>query len=204
MTEESSGKQIEYQRKPIEGKNRKLAKSTHQKLIDQAERDPLTRLLNRRGLASRSNAAIAHADRSSENLAFFITDLDNFKTGVNDAYGHPTGDAVIRYTSECVEGSLRLTDSVARIGGDELAGIIVNPDQNYLGEIEKRIKEKFLSNSDRLRELLPNPAQVDEIMTKIGISIGITSIQDGDSYSDMYQRADSELTKVKIEKGTKR
>ena len=204
MTEESSGKQIEYQRKPIEGKNRKLAKSTHQKLIDQAERDTLTRLLNRRGLASRANAAIAHADRSSENLAFFITDLDNFKTGVNDAYGHPTGDAVIRYTSECVEGSLRLTDSVARIGGDELAGIIVNPDQNYLGEIEKRIKEKFLSNSDRLRELLPNPAQVDEIMTKIGISIGITSIQDGDSYSDMYQRADSELTKVKIEKGTKR
>jgi len=50
-------------------------------------------------------------------------------------------------------------------------------------------------------ELLPNPAQLDEIMEKMGISIGMTSIQEGDSYSDMYQRADEKLRQVKLEKG---
>ena len=152
-------------------------------------------------MESRAIPAIEHAKRTTENLSFFVTDLDEFKTGINDPYGHPTGDAVIRYTSECVKGSLRVTDSVARIGGDELAGIIVNPDQNFLREIEKRIKERFLTNRERLSELLPNPAQLDEIMEKMGISIGMTSIQEGDSYSDMYQRADEKLRQVKLEKG---
>ena len=113
--------------------------------------------------------------------------------------GHPTGDAVIRYTGECVRKSLRITDQIARIGGDELAGFLVNPDIDHLEDFKKRIEQNLIENKDRLLELLPDPKNFDSVLNKIGISIGFANIEKNDSYDTLYQRADAELYKVKNE-----
>jgi diguanylate cyclase (GGDEF)-like protein/PAS domain S-box-containing protein len=83
-----------------------------------ALRDPLTGLANRRLLDELLEAAIKRADRSGVLVAVIFLDLDNFKT-VNDTYGHDVGDLVLRVTADRLRASVRDTDAVARVGGDE-------------------------------------------------------------------------------------
>ena len=89
--------------------------------LDRADRDPLTNLFNHRAfherLASEAPFAVA---RASTPLFVVLLDLDNFKF-FNDAYGHLTGDTVLRRLSRALQGACRPTDILARMGGDEFA-----------------------------------------------------------------------------------
>ena len=82
-----------------------------------AHSDPLTGLLNRRGLDDALSAALttANPDRL---LALFVLDLDGFKP-VNDQYGHDVGDELLRVVAQRLRASMRAGDAVARLGGDE-------------------------------------------------------------------------------------
>jgi len=96
-----------------------------QKLEEQNVRDPLTNLLNRRGLETAIQKAIAHSDRSegaTKTYAAFI-DLDNFKE-VNSQHGHAVGDEVLEQTALRMRGALRITDECGRVGGDEFIAIV--------------------------------------------------------------------------------
>jgi PAS domain S-box-containing protein len=84
----------------------------------EAIHDPLTELLNRRGIEQALEDILAHVQRlDCEAYALFI-DLDNFKQ-VNDQHGHATGDQVLRATAHTIQHAVRVVDAVGRLGGDE-------------------------------------------------------------------------------------
>ena len=95
-----------------------------------ANLDPLTGIANRRAfdsalrreLAARLDSQNGRRKGDDEPFALLVFDLDDFKS-INDDYGHPVGDAVLRQTARRVRGVLRSTDLLARIGGDEFAVI---------------------------------------------------------------------------------
>jgi PAS domain S-box-containing protein len=85
----------------------------------QASHDTLTGLINRREFENRLGVALdAIKDNNEETHALLYVDLDQFKV-VNDTFGHTAGDALLRQLSEQIQGSIRSTDILARMGGDE-------------------------------------------------------------------------------------
>jgi diguanylate cyclase (GGDEF)-like protein len=102
---------------------RSLRAQDQQKLSYLARYDPLTGLVNRFLFGDRLQSAIARAKRDGRLVALMFIDLDDFKA-VNDHYGHATGDALLKQVAKRIVGSVRETDSVARIGGDEFTVIL--------------------------------------------------------------------------------
>ncbi len=92
--------------------------SLNRRLRDQAIRDPLTGLHNRRYLEDALDHAGARTARSGEALSVVALDLDQFKA-VNDTHGHATGDRVLRRTAEVLRAHVRASDIVGRVGGEE-------------------------------------------------------------------------------------
>jgi len=90
-----------------------------------AERDPLTGIFNRRGFERELERAAAHVRRYGGNAALVYLDLDDFKP-VNDRHGHAAGDAVLEAVAAALLGTVRASDTVARVGGDEFAVLLWN------------------------------------------------------------------------------
>ncbi len=89
-----------------------------QQLVEQAVRDPLTGLPNRRWFLDALGRAIARAGRSGRPVGVLLADVDDFKL-VNDTLGHAAGDRLLVELAQRVSGALRPSDTVARLGGDE-------------------------------------------------------------------------------------
>jgi diguanylate cyclase (GGDEF)-like protein len=85
--------------------------------------DPLTELLNRRGLQAAAEVELARYDRSGANFAVVVLDIDFFKL-LNDRFGHPGGDAVLCQVSLFLRNMVRETDVVGRLGGEEFVLIL--------------------------------------------------------------------------------
>ena len=89
-------------------------------LESQATTDPLTGVANRRSFQASLDAELKRATRDGKPLALVLIDLDGFKE-INDTHGHPFGDGVLQVMAEKMQSSMRATDVVARVGGDEFA-----------------------------------------------------------------------------------
>lgn len=92
----------------------------HDELYKQATLDPLTRVFNRKHFNQEIENEFQRARRYGRPLSMLLMDLDHFKR-VNDTYGHPAGDYVLKKTAEVVRDSLRAQDIFARYGGEEFA-----------------------------------------------------------------------------------
>jgi diguanylate cyclase (GGDEF)-like protein len=92
-------------------------------LSEQAERDPLTGLANRRLLDARLEEELDRARRYRTHLAFVLIDLDDFKQ-VNDRFGHQAGDDVLRAFAKVLASSVRELDLAGRLGGEEFALVL--------------------------------------------------------------------------------
>jgi diguanylate cyclase (GGDEF)-like protein len=90
-----------------------------------AKCDPLTGLMNRLGYERRLNEEWARATRRGTSLAVIVLDIDHFKQ-INDAFGHPVGDEVLRNVARIFEATLRSYDVVARYGGDEFVALCLD------------------------------------------------------------------------------
>ena len=88
-----------------------------------ADQDPLTPILNRRAFEREFQRAIAGAARYGEELSLVFFDLNAFKD-VNDLFGHAAGDAALQHVAAVLMGSLRGSDIVGRMGGDEFAAVL--------------------------------------------------------------------------------
>jgi diguanylate cyclase (GGDEF)-like protein len=127
----------------------------------QSVTDHLTGLPNRRRLFEALDAFFAQPPADRPELSFLFIDLDGFKR-VNDSFGHPAGDEVLVQVSARLAQTLRPTDLLARIGGDEFAAILVATDD---GETE--------TIAARLGESLEEPFRLDAVSASIAASIGI-------------------------------
>ncbi|EJL31328.1 sensor domain-containing diguanylate cyclase [Novosphingobium sp. AP12] len=92
-----------------------------------AERDQLTGVLTRRGFLDRVEKEMARARRHGHAASLVLIDIDHFKT-VNDTWGHPAGDAVLRELAKVLHGSGRHADLLGRIGGEEFAMLLPEAD----------------------------------------------------------------------------
>ncbi|MFL5343317.1 MAG: diguanylate cyclase [Hyalangium sp.] len=113
-------------------------------LFEQMERmattDGLTGLLNHRTFQSKADEYLAQSKRYGRKVSLILTDIDHFKS-VNDTYGHPTGDAVLRGVAKILRDKARDTDIVARYGGEEFAIIMPETDAKGALVIAERIRE---------------------------------------------------------------
>jgi diguanylate cyclase (GGDEF)-like protein len=108
-------------------------------LAELSETDPLTRLLNARGFATRLQAEIQRSRRYREPLSLLFLDLDGLKT-INDAYGHRAGSQALREVAAVIRAELRASDTGARWGGDEFTVIAPNTDKDAATLFAERIR----------------------------------------------------------------
>lgn len=111
-------------------------------LIEQAMRDPLTGLLNRRSLSERWLSEMARADRIGEPIAVLLVDLDEFKS-INDTCGHEGGDVVLVAFAETLSRLLRASDIGCRMGGDEFVVILPGTTPEAAMHVADRVREAF-------------------------------------------------------------
>ncbi|MFD2189688.1 GGDEF domain-containing protein [Pistricoccus aurantiacus] len=146
--------------------------------------DELTRLNNRRALLNKSEQALLLAHRYKRPLSLALLDIDYFKR-INDRYGHPLGDQVLRQFGQTLSELIRESDVAARVGGEEFC--VVMPDTNLEGATRL---------CERIREGVTEFGFVHkgEIIS-ITVSIGLTHTPGGDkvSFDTLYDRADQAL-----------
>ena len=142
-------------------------------LKEQATRDRLTGLFNRRYFEEAMPAELFKAKRSGQSLAVMLLDIDHFKQ-VNDTYGHLAGDHALRLFAQTVQGHIRKSDIACRYGGEEF--VIAFPDMS-LSEACKRankIREAFKAIS----------IEFEEYRFNVTVSIGVGVFTGGDETQD--------------------
>ncbi len=148
--------------------------------------DPLTNLPNRRLLRDRVEHALAHRARRGTGVAAAFVDLDSFKE-VNDAFGHDVGDQVLVEVARRLAGRVRLSDTLARYGGDEFVMLLedlVNREQ--AAEIGGRLVAAFTEPVRTAAGRLP-----------VSASIGIHVATDADDYDALLRAADTAMYDAK-------
>ncbi|WP_051548173.1 GGDEF domain-containing protein [Sneathiella glossodoripedis] len=150
--------------------------------------DPLTDLLNRRGIEEHAKALISEAKRHNTNLFLALIDLDYFKN-INDTYGHSTGDEVLRHFAAIAKDEFRQEDSIGRFGGEEFLVFIKGVD-----------KEEGMNILSRFRERISKTSIASEKNESVQFtcSIGATSLSEHDKeLDDLVRRADKALYMIK-------
>jgi two-component system, cell cycle response regulator len=117
-----------------------------QSLEEQATTDGLTGLVNHRTFQERFSAMLGRADRHRFPVAILLTDIDHFKK-VNDTYGHPTGDAVLKRVAGILKASARKIDIVARYGGEEFALVLEGTNRAGARQLAERIREEVAAQA---------------------------------------------------------
>jgi len=111
----------------------------NQALLRESRTDGLTRIANRRAWDETLVLEESRRQRYGNRYGLVVVDLDGFKQ-INDQQGHQAGDEVLQITASKLASQLRTTDLLARVGGDEFALLLYNPDQTGLAELVARLK----------------------------------------------------------------
>ena len=163
-------------------------KQALEKMAELSTKDELTGLYNRRYFMEFAERKFSGAARYGQSLSFCMLDLDNFKK-INDAYGHPAGDAVLKATARQLRESIRRCDLTCRYGGEEFAVIMPNT-----GIADA---EKFC---ERLRQKIEDtPVYCDSKEIRFTASIGLAQFAPAadKSMADLIKRADGALYAAK-------
>ena len=162
----------------------RLSADSEHSLANKAETDELTGLYNRAGY----DRHLAELELDSTILV--LVDTDKFK-GINDRYGHVTGDRVLKKIARSLLGNFRESDRVCRIGGDEFAVLMLG-----VGALEdERIREKILYINRELSD-----TDVDGLPA-VSISAGAARGAEAGSWTELFECADAALYQVKKEGG---
>ena len=149
----------------------------HRRALARATRDGMTDLPNQRAFHDEIPQAIASASRFDEPLALVVFDIDDFKF-LNDRYGHPHGDAVIKRVAQILSDR-RPSDRTYRVGGDEFAAILPHTDRDGVQALTRRLARRFGDEG-------------------VKVSIGLASLRPGHSTADsMRAEADAALYEAK-------
>ena len=105
-------------------------------------RDSLTGLLNHTAIKDQLDGEVVRAKRQNKPMSFVMIDLDNFKR-INDSYGHPAGDRVIKSLARLLRQRLRASDLIGRYGGEEFAVVLVDSDASMAMKVMDNIRNDF-------------------------------------------------------------
>ncbi|WLH15541.1 diguanylate cyclase [Pseudomonas hefeiensis] len=159
----------------------------HARLQRMAQYDQLTQVPNRELLRERFKAALATARAASGCMALLYIDLDRFKQ-INDTYGHAVGDMLLQAVASRLQGCVRDTDTVARIGGDEFV-VLLHSVQAL--EDAHRVQEK-------VRHALTQPLRLDGHCLSIEPSIGVACFPEhGAEDVALFRHADEAMYAAK-------
>ena len=154
-----------------------------------ASTDSLTDAANRRALMARAEQEVARAERHQLPLSLILLDLDHFKA-INDRYGHPIGDGVLRAFVERVQAVLRPSDLLGRLGGEEFAILLPETGVEEAGEVAERL----------LRSVTEPSLEIEGKSIPLTLSAGVVEFpaQTGDSViSETFSLADKRLYQAK-------
>ncbi len=139
----------------LEGANKRLAQQAH--------RDPLTGLINRRRFFELAAEQLALARRRQWACSVFMVDLDHFKQ-INDTFGHAGGDETLRAAAQCIVRTVREIDIVARFGGEELAVLLPETDATAARLIAERLRGALAALE------IPFEGRVIRITASVGVA----------------------------------
>jgi diguanylate cyclase (GGDEF)-like protein len=187
--------QLEEKNDQLEGmlgmlkKSRDEIRRQNEELQVLATRDSLTDCLNRRSFFEKFETIFKIALRDGHKLTCIMADIDIFKT-INDRYGHARGDDVIRKVAECLQLSLRSTDSICRYGGEEFCIVLPGMDLDAAVKTAERARGNI--------QLLRIAGITGASAISITASFGIASLEHGaETLSQLIELADKALYRAK-------
>ena len=164
-----------------------------QRLVYQAQHDPLTGLTNRAALNSWFAQILKQISRMPAPGAYMLLDLDRFKQ-VNDSMGHPLGDRLLQAVADRLRESVRDSDILSRVGGDEF--VLVMP--------EIQDENDAVRAAGRILDAFKVPFAVDSRNLQMDVSIGITLFpQDGSDPTELHRNADIAMYVAKNKGGSR-
>jgi diguanylate cyclase (GGDEF)-like protein len=147
--------------------------------------DPLTGLFNRRGFSEAAARMIAREERAGRPVTVLIFDIDHFKS-VNDRFGHPAGDEVLKLFALVLTRTLRVTDIIGRIGGEE-----------FVAMLPCTIPEAVIA-AERVREAFETSGiEVDDLPIVTTVSTGVAGGEPGTEFEVLLPCADTALYAAK-------
>jgi diguanylate cyclase (GGDEF)-like protein len=150
-----------------------------------ASMDPLTGMFNRRGFAEATSRVIEREAHSGRPVTVMIFDIDHFKS-INDRFGHPAGDEILKLFSAVVVNTLRISDISGRIGGEEFAALLPCS------------LEEAVVAAERVREAFEASGIVDETgPVDTTVSIGVAGGPAGTELEVLLAAADTALYQAK-------
>lgn len=153
-----------------------------------AERDQLTGALTRRGFLEKANHEIARCHRYGRAASLLLIDVDHFKL-VNDSWGHPAGDVVLRELAATLNSTGRAADVLGRIGGEEFAMLLPETGLNDALAAAERFRVAVAA-----RPIVVGPTQTIAITASFGIAVLDETVT---SAEDWIARADEPLYRAK-------
>ncbi len=142
-----------------------LDEALQENLYTSATRDPLTQLANKRTFAEVIDREIAYAARHGGRLSLIAFDVDHFKR-INDTYGHPAGDYVLRRLAEVVSAGIRVEDVAARVGGEEFAVVLRDVPTGGAVDCAERLR----------RSVETTPFEPEKQRIAVTISLGVATL----------------------------
>ncbi len=168
-------------------------KLTEDALRESLTRDPVTELPNRALFLDRLDQALLKRRNQESQVTVVLLDIDGFKA-INEKYGHAAGDDILREVARRILSALRQTDTLARLGNDEFALLLL--------EIEEEQQADFALQ--RIKGVLEAPISIGQHSIKISYSMGIKHVQQGETHADeMLITAENALHQAKQQGGNR-
>ncbi len=158
----------------------------HHELMTVASTDGLTNLFNRRAFTEMVDGYLMRVERARPKGGMLVVDVDHFKT-VNDRFGHETGDEALKLVAELIRTSVRDTDLVGRLGGEEFGVFIPGQPPESVHGIAERIRAAVNQTDFNARGERHN----------LSVSVGGVTFDNCRSFSDLFRGADALLYDAK-------
>jgi len=156
------------------------------RIMELANTDPLTGLLNRRAFMERMGPEMSRAQRDKKPLSLILTDIDHFKS-VNDTHGHQAGDLVLQRFGGQLTTSARPYDFVGRYGGEEFVVCLPGADGRQADSVAERMRRQI----EDMEIMLPDDSRSIRITASFGTAF--YSIEFGEHIDLLIKRADDAL-----------
>jgi diguanylate cyclase (GGDEF)-like protein len=176
---------LEQEIERLRGEVARLQQEVEQ-LDRMAHEDALVPLPNRRGFMRQLDSLIHRVNRYGEAAALLFVDIDGLKM-INDSFGHPAGDEALIKVSELLQGGVRASDCVARIGGDEFAILLEHAEEASARDTAARLAD----------EVARCGFEKDGAELPLSVAIGVALIGPDDDADEVIARADAEMYRAK-------